>query len=167
MWTPSRLIQPLVKLRRQGNDWTLLVPYSITSPWAHPAHGQGSWAAAVGTGSCPGTSWGPSGQGDQSTWTPLLPYRPGWSSREKQNRGSGLIHLCGKLSGLDTADGKNVYQEQSSQQATSQSELSPLTRPRWQNTQLRGGKIHQRHCFTSKSQDTKETQSILFKTIIA
>lgn len=107
------------------------------------------------------------GRGIKAPEHPLLPYRPGWSSREKQNMGSGLIHLCGKLSGLDTADGKNVYQEQSSQQATSQSELSPLTRPRWQNIQLRGEKIHQRHCFTSKSQDTKETQSILFKTINA
>lgn len=32
------------------------------------------------------------------------------------------------------------YQEQSSPQATGQPQLAPLTRPRWQNTQLKGGK---------------------------
>lgn len=31
-----------------------------------------------------------------------------WSSQEKQSMGSGLMHLCGKLSGWDSADGKNI-----------------------------------------------------------
>lgn len=112
------------------------VPYSITSPWACPAHCQGSWAAAAGTGSCPGTSWGQ----DQSTWTPLLPYRAAGAAR--RNRAWAQVQCMSVGSSQDgtVQMERTFYQEQSSQQATGQSELSPLTRPRWQNTQLRGGK---------------------------
>lgn len=114
----------------------MIGPCSITPPWAGRLSCC-SWHRVL-----PGTSW--HHQGRSNTWTSLLPSRAAAAAEQ----GSGLTRSV-----QSSQEGALQMERMFYQERSCQPELSPLTRPRWQNT-TEGG-IHQRHCSMSKSQDTK------------
>lgn len=82
-----------------------------------------------------GPALAPPGQGKSNTWTSLVPSRPA-AAAGRHRAGLSLTQACAELSAWSTHMDRMFNQEQSSQP-----ELSPSTRPRWQNTQLRGESI--------------------------